>query len=80
MKKAISLQESLVFRLFGTYYVQNYSIDEFYNMLQILFVRENNRGHKAIDLQDLFLGAVQQIEKNDWSMVNRVSKNLIPCN
>ena len=65
------LMKSLVFGLLNTYYIQNSKIDNFYKMIRLLFNRLQDRGHKAEDLQDLFLDAVDKIQQKYSSTVDR---------
>ena len=65
------LMKSLVFGLLNTYYRQNSNIDDFYMMIGLLYKRLQDRGHKAEDLQDLFLDAVEKIHQRNLSTVDR---------
>ena len=65
------LMKSLVFGLLNTYFLQNTFSEDFFSMVRHLFNRLINRGHKAEDLRELFLEAVQKIEDKKNATVDK---------
>ena len=71
------LMKSLIYGLLKTYYLQNSRSSDFLNMVKLLFLRLQHRGHKSADIRPLFIEAVRDLENYNDPMVDKKKKAIV---